>query len=210
MSLDHQMGGFRLERAPAVAPRYQPRPEAPRATEGKVIVLDDDAPFSQRLAVGLEGYGLGVFRTSDRTEAYGIMHDHRPQFAVMELRLLRDRLAHHSGLELINEFRQLRPGIRILIATYYSSIVTAVTAIKAGAVNYLPKPIGVEEVARALLEPYEPPAIRDQPISANRLRWEHILRVFHQCDQNVSETARRLSMHRRTLQRMLNKRPPNE
>lgn len=179
-------------------------------TDQKLVVVDDDTLFSQRLVMGLERYGLRVFRATNRTNAFGLIHEHRPNFAVLELRLLHDRLAHHSGLDLITEFRQLRPGIRILIVTSYSSIVTAVSAIKAGAINYLPKPVKVDEVARALLLPYQPPALRDRPISANRLRWEHMLRIFHQCDQNVSETARRLNMHRRTLQRMLNKRPPNE
>lgn len=179
-------------------------------TEHNLIVVDDDVLFSQRLTVGLERYGLQVFRASNRERAFGVVHERRPNYAVLELRLLHDRLAHHSGLELIKEFRQLRPGIRILIVTSYGSIVTAVGAIKAGAVNYLSKPVGVDEVAHALLQPYQSPKMPNKPISANRLRWEHILRIFHQCDQNVSETARRLKMHRRTLQRMLNKRPPNE
>lgn len=183
---------------------------AAASLEQNVLVVDDDTLFSQRLTTGLQRYGLRVFRATDRAKAFGLLHTQRPDFAVLELRLLRDRLALHSGLELIAEFRQLRPGIRIVIATCYSSIATAVIAMKAGAVNYLAKPVGVDDIATALLQPYRPPRVRDRPFSANRLRWEHVLRVFHQCDQNVSETARRLNMHRRTLQRMLNKRPPKE
>lgn len=187
-----------------------PMADAEATTERKLVIVDDDTLFSQRLTSGLERYGIRVFRATNRTKAFCLIHEHQPNFAVLELRLLHDQLAHHSGLELISEFRQLRPSIKILVATHHSSIVTAISAIKAGAVNYLPKPVGVDDVAQALLLPYQPPAVPDKPISADRLRWEHMLRVFHQCDQNVSETARRLKMHRRTLQRMLNKRPPNE
>ncbi len=180
------------------------------AHERNVIVLDDDTPFAQHLSARLERRGYGVFKTASRRNAYGLLHDVRPDYAVMELRLLHDGAADHDGIQLIREFRRVRPNVRILIATYYSSIASAVAAIKAGAVDYLSKPVNADDAVRALLEPYSEPEIRKQPISANRLRWEHILRVFHQCDQNVSETARRLNMHRRTLQRMLNKRPPSE
>lgn len=201
---------FNIKRPPPDDRIGLPMADAKAAIEHKLVMVDDDTLFSQRLVTGLERYGIRVFRATNRTKAFCLIHEHQPKFAVLELRLLHDQLAHHSGLELITEFRQLRPGMRILVATHHSSIVTAISAIKAGAVNYLPKPVKVDEVAEALLLPYQPPAPRDRPISADRLRWEHMLRVFHQCDQNVSDTARRLKMHRRTLQRMLNKRPPNE
>lgn len=187
-----------------------PQVDSAATTDQKLVVVDDDALFSQQLVTGLARYGLCVLRATNRTSAISLVHEHRPDFAVLELRLLHDRLAHHSGLELIFEFRRLRPEMKILMVTCYSSIVTTVLAIKAGAINYLSKPVDVDEVVRALLLPVQPSALREKPMSADRLRWEHMLRIFHQCDQNVSETARRLKMHRRTLQRMLNKRPPNE
>ena len=186
------------------------RQGADLAAEQALVVVDDDNLFCQRLEMGLKPYGITAFKAASREAAFNVVHERQPDLAVLELRLGRDRLAQHSGLELVTEFRQLRPQMRVLIVTSYGSIVTAVIAIKAGAVDYLSKPASVDQVARALLTPHCPAAIPDKPISANRLRWEHILRIFHQCDQNVSETARRLGMHRRTLQRMLNKRPPNE
>jgi two-component system, response regulator RegA len=121
------------------------------------------------------------------------------------------RLAEGSGLDLVHTLRELRPETRIVIVTGYGNIATAVAAIKAGAVDYLAKPVDADDVANALLKSgHGLPPPRENPMSADRVRWEHIQRVFEQCNRNVSETARRLNMHRRTLQRILNKRAPRE
>ncbi|HXP30552.1 MAG TPA: ActR/PrrA/RegA family redox response regulator transcription factor, partial [Stellaceae bacterium] len=127
-----------------------------------------------------------------------------PAFAVVDL-----RLADGSGLEVVKVLRKARPSARIVMLTGYGNIATAVAAVKAGAVDYLPKPADADAVERALLgsDAGLPPPPAD-PMSADRVRWEHIQRVFEQCDRNVSETARRLKMHRRTLQRILGKHAP--
>jgi two-component system response regulator RegA len=127
-----------------------------------------------------------------------------PAFAVVDL-----RLSDGSGLDVVSTLREARPGARIVMLTGYGNIATAVAAVKAGAVDYLPKPADADAVERALLaiegETPEPP---EDPMSADRVRWEHIQRIFELCDRNVSETARRLKMHRRTLQRILSKHAP--
>ncbi|HKF72411.1 MAG TPA: response regulator, partial [Stellaceae bacterium] len=127
-----------------------------------------------------------------------------PAFAVVDL-----RLTDGSGLDVVSALREARPSARIVMLTGYGNIATAVAAVKAGAVDYLPKPADADAVERALLatEASLPPPPED-PMSADRVRWEHIQRVFEQCDRNVSETARRLKMHRRTLQRILSKHAP--
>ncbi|MBX9709025.1 MAG: response regulator, partial [Caulobacteraceae bacterium] len=119
------------------------------------------------------------------------------------------RLADGSGLDVVKTLRDARPDARIVMLTGYGNIATAVAAVKAGAVDYLPKPADADAVEQALLADGRPlPAPPDNPMSADRVRWEHIQRVFEQCERNVSETARRLKMHRRTLQRILNKHAP--
>jgi len=116
-----------------------------------------------------------------------------------------------SGLDLVETLRAARSDVRIVVLTGYGNIATAVAAIKQGAVDYLAKPADADDVEAALLASGRPlPAPREQPMSADRVRWEHILRVYEQCDRNVSETARRLNMHRRTLQRILAKHSPTE
>lgn len=131
---------------------------------------------------------------------------HRPAFAVLDL-----RLGNQSGLELVDTLHKFRPDVKVVMVTGYGNIASAVIAIKAGAVDYLAKPLDADDIINALCQSHrEPPPIREKPMSASRVRWEHILRVFEQCDRNVSETARRLNMHRRTLQRILNKRAPRE
>jgi two-component system response regulator RegA len=135
-----------------------------------------------------------------------LARDNRPEFAVLDM-----RLSEGSGLELLKTLRDLRPDIRIVIVTGYGNIATAVAAIKAGAADYLAKPVDADDVVAALLRTGQGlPPPRENPMSADRVRWEHIQRVFEQCNRNVSETARRLNMHRRTLQRILNKRAPRE
>jgi two-component system, response regulator RegA len=178
----------------------QDLPEAERT----LLIVDDDAPLCQRLARAMERRGF-VVATADSV-ATGVANAtaHPPAFAVVDL-----RLGDGSGLDIVSALRDARPGARIVVLTGYGNIATAVAAVKAGAVDYLPKPADADAVERALLagegETPEPP---EDPMSADRVRWEHIQRIFELCDRNVSETARRLKMHRRTLQRILSKHAP--
>ena len=150
--------------------------------------------------------GFEVLAAEGLAEGRMFAREHRPEFAVLDM-----RLAEGSGLDLLKTLRDLRPEIRIVIVTGYGNIATAVAAIKAGAADYLAKPVDADDVVAALLRTGQGlPPPRDNPMSADRVRWEHIQRVFEQCNRNVSETARRLNMHRRTLQRILNKRAPRE
>jgi two-component system response regulator RegA len=176
------------------------RPESERT----LLIVDDDEPLCQRLARAMERRGF-IVRTAD-TVAAGVAAatEHPPVFAVVDL-----RLGDGSGLQVVEALRKSRPNARIVMLTGYGNIATAVAAVKAGAVDYLPKPVDADAVERALLatDTALPPPPED-PMSADRVRWEHIQRVFEQCDRNVSETARRLKMHRRTLQRILGKHAP--
>jgi two-component system, response regulator RegA len=180
---------------------------AAASAEGrKLLLVDDDAPLRRSLARALERRGFVVLPADGVAQARDLAAEHKPEFAVLDL-----RLAEGSGLDLVTGLRQLRRDMRIVIVTGYGNIATAVAAIKAGAVDYLAKPVDADDVANALLKSGEGlPPPRDNPMSADRVRWEHIQRVFEQCNRNVSETARRLNMHRRTLQRILNKRAPRE
>ena len=133
---------------------------------------------------------------------FALRADH--DYAVLDL-----RLEDGSGLDVVTALHDSNPDTRIVMLTGFGNIATAVSAVKAGAIDYLPKPVDADVIEKTLLaDPDSPPTPPDQPMSANRVRWEHILRVFEQCDRNVSETARRLNMHRRTLQRILNKHAP--
>ncbi|MCC2665380.1 MAG: two-component system response regulator [Geminicoccaceae bacterium] len=171
-----------------------------------LLLVDDDAPLRRSLARALERRGFHVLAAEGLAEARDHAHAHRPEFAVLDM-----RLTEGSGLDLVRMLRELRPEVRIVIVTGYGNIATAVAAIKAGAVDYLAKPVDADDVVAALLRSGQGlPPPRDNPMSADRVRWEHIQRVFEQCHRNVSETARRLNMHRRTLQRILNKRAPRE
>ncbi|MBV9523520.1 MAG: ActR/PrrA/RegA family redox response regulator transcription factor [Alphaproteobacteria bacterium] len=176
------------------------RPEADR----RLLIVDDDAPLCQRLARAMEKRGFIVDTAESVAAGIEAARTRPPAFAVVDL-----RLADGSGLEVVGALRQARSGIRIIMLTGYGNIATAVAAVKAGAVDYLPKPADADAVERALLAGSTalPPPPAD-PMSADRVRWEHIQRVFEQCERNVSETARRLKMHRRTLQRMLSKHAP--
>ena len=172
----------------------------------RLLLVDDDAPLRRSLARALERRGFEVFAAEGLAEARELAVEHKPEFAVLDL-----RLAEGSGLDLVATLRELRPDVRIVIVTGYGNIATAVAAIKAGAVDYLAKPVDADDVVNALVKSGEGlPPPRENPMSADRVRWEHIQRVFEQCNRNVSETARRLNMHRRTLQRILNKRAPRE
>jgi two-component system response regulator RegA len=175
------------------------------APERAILVADDDAAFRTRLARALEQRGWTVTAVGSVAEA--MAHTSKPPaYAVLDM-----RLEDGSGLSLVQPLRQARPDIRIVMLTGYGNIATAVAAVKEGAVDYLAKPADADAIEAALLasgKKLPPPP--SNPMSADRVRWEHIQRVFEQCDRNVSETARRLNMHRRTLQRILSKHAPRE
>ena len=168
------------------------------------LVMDDDGPFVQRMARALAQRGFVVSAVSTVSEGTDIARLNPPAFAVLDL-----RLEDGSGLDVVEVLHKHRPDARAVILTGYGAIATAVAAVKAGAVDYLSKPADVEDIIRALAaSPDEKPAPPENPMSADRVRWEHIQRVYELCNHNVSETARRLNMHRRTLQRILAKRAP--
>ncbi|TWB47525.1 ActR/PrrA/RegA family redox response regulator transcription factor [Nitrospirillum viridazoti] len=168
-----------------------------------LLVVDDDAPFRIRLARALEKRGFDVVAVDSVALGVDVAQEAAPRYAVVDL-----RLADGSGLDVVKALRDARPEARIVMLTGYGNIATAVAAVKAGAVDYLPKPADADAVEAALLTDGPLPPPPEHPMSADRVRWEHIQRVFEQCDRNVSETARRLKMHRRTLQRILNKHAP--
>jgi two-component system response regulator RegA len=168
------------------------------------LVLDDDVAFRTRLARALAQRGFDVTDVATVAEAKAAADKTPPAFAVLDM-----RLEDGSGLDVVDELHKRRPDCRVVMLTGYGNIATAVAAVKAGAVDYLSKPADADDVARALLAaPGDNPAPPDNPMSADRVRWEHIQRVYELCNHNVSETARRLNMHRRTLQRILAKRAP--
>lgn len=169
-----------------------------------LLILDDDAPFRTRLGRSLTSRGFTVSAVATVKEALEVAKLNAPAFAVLDL-----RLEDGSGLTVVEELQKRRPDCKVVMLTGYGNIATAVAAVKAGAVDYLPKPADVEAVVKALItKPSDRPPPPENPMSADRVRWEHIQRVYELCGHNVSETARRLSMHRRTLQRILAKRAP--
>jgi two-component system response regulator RegA len=171
---------------------------------GTLLLADDDNAFRQRLAVTLSRRGFSVTAASSLSEARTLIPDLKPDFAVLDL-----RLGDGNGLDLVAELRRTRDDTRVVILTGYGNLATAVAAVKEGAIDYLAKPADPEDIVAALLaEGGEKPEPPSEPMSADRVRWEHIQRVYELCDRNVSETARRLKMHRRTLQRILAKRSP--
>jgi two-component system response regulator RegA len=173
--------------------------------EKSVLVLDDDAPLRTRLGRALEQRGFEVTLVGSVAEAMQAVRESPPAFAVLDL-----RLEDGNGLQVVETIQGERPDCRVVMLTGYGNIATAVAAVKAGAVDYLPKPADADDVARALLAAREgsAPPPPENPMSADRVRWEHIQRVYELCGHNISETARRLNMHRRTLQRILAKRAP--
>ncbi len=169
-----------------------------------LLVLDDDTALRTRLGRALEQRGFEVRMAASVTEALDAVKASPPAFAVLDM-----RLDDGTGLKVVQAIRDTRPDSRVVMLTGYGNIATAVAAVKAGAVDYLAKPADADDVARALLAAGDAQAAPpDNPMSADRVRWEHIQRVYELCGHNVSETARRLSMHRRTLQRILAKRAP--
>jgi two-component system response regulator RegA len=169
-----------------------------------LIIVDDDNPFRERLSRAMEKKGFTVSQAESVKNAVDIVRAKKPAFAVVDL-----RLADGNGLEVVKEIQKLKINSKIVMLTGYGNIPTAVAAIKEGAIDYLAKPADAEDVEKALLaDPNKKANPPENPMSADRVKWEHIHRVFELCNRNVSETARRLKMHRRTLQRILSKRSP--
>ena len=172
--------------------------------ERSVLVVEDDRSFLQRLGKALESRGFAVTTAETVADGLSQVEQAAPAFAVVDM-----RLGDGTGLDVISALKRRSPEARGIILTGYGNIATAVTAVKLGAVDYLAKPCDADDVVAALLAQdntkIEPP---ENPMSADRVRWEHIQRIYELCGRNVSETARRLNMHRRTLQRILAKRAP--
>ena len=172
--------------------------------DASLLIVDDDGPFLRRIARAMEARGFTVEAAESVAEGIAKSKANPPKFAVVDL-----RLGDGNGLDVIQAIRQRRDDTRIIVLTGYGNIATAVTAVKLGAVDYLAKPADADDVHIALTrEAGTKPEPPENPMSADRVRWEHIQRVYELCDRNVSETARRLNMHRRTLQRILAKRAP--
>ena len=169
-----------------------------------LLIVDDDNPFRERLARAMEKKGFLVLQAEGVKKGIDTVKLKKPAFAVVDL-----RLNDGSGLEVVKEIQLLNNDSRIIMLTGYGNIPTAVAAIKEGAIDYLAKPADADDVEKALLaDPNKKADPPENPMSADRVKWEHIHRVFELCNRNVSETARRLKMHRRTLQRILSKRSP--
>ena len=169
-----------------------------------LLIVDDDDPFRNRLGRAMESKGFKVALAKSVEEGLISTRKSPPAFAVVDLRLL-----DGNGLDVIEEIHKLKPESRVVMLTGYGNLPTAVSAVKAGAIDYIAKPADAEDIEAALLaEPNSKAQPPENPMSADRVKWEHIQRVFELCNRNVSETARRLKMHRRTLQRILSKRSP--
>jgi len=169
-----------------------------------LLIVEDDKPFLTRLARAMESRGFLVDTAESVGEAIEKARAHPPAYAVVDM-----RLGDGSGLDVVEAIREKRADSRTIILTGYGNIATAVTAVKLGALDYLSKPADADDVYAALTRTgAQRPVPPENPMSADRVRWEHIQRVYEMCERNVSETARRLNMHRRTLQRILAKRAP--
>ena len=172
--------------------------------DNTLLLVDDDEPFLRRLAKAMEKRGFAVETAGSVAAGRAISTARPPAYAVVDL-----RLEDGNGLDVVEVLRTKRPQCRVVVLTGYGAIATAVAAVKIGATDYLSKPADATDITNALLamdDDLPPPP--ENPMSADRVRWEHIQRVYELCDRNVSETARRLNMHRRTLQRILAKRAP--
>jgi two-component system, response regulator RegA len=180
------------------------QPASVASPEKTLLIVEDDRPFLQRLASAMQTRGFAVTTAESVAEGLQQVEHAAPAFAVVDM-----RLGDGNGLDVISALKRSRPEARAIILTGYGNIATAVNAVKLGAVDYLAKPVDADDVVSALLSredrKIDPPA---NPMSADRVRWEHIQRIYELCSRNVPETARRLNMHRRTLQRILAKRAP--
>ena len=173
-------------------------------SDKSLLIVDDDNPFRERLARAMEKKGFLVTQAESVKKGIDCLKINKPAFAVVDL-----RLNDGNGLEVVKEIQNLNEKSKIVMLTGYGNIPTAVAAIKHGAIDYLSKPADADDVEKALLaDPNAKAQPPENPMTADRVKWEHIHRVFELCNRNVSETARRLKMHRRTLQRILSKRSP--
>ncbi len=169
-----------------------------------LLIVDDDKPFLSRLVRAMEMRGFQVTSADSVADGISAIAAKPPAFAVIDM-----RLADGNGLDVMQQLKIKRPDARGIILTGYGNIVTAVTAVKLGAFDYLAKPADADEIYSALMATrHDKAELPENPMSADRVRWEHIQRIYELCGRNVSETARRLNMHRRTLQRILAKRAP--
>jgi two-component system response regulator RegA len=187
-----------------VSPTPTPSPAGVPTIGASLLIVDDDRPFLTRLARAMEARGYRVATAETVADGIAAIEREAPDFAVIDM-----RLADGNGLDVLAKLNEVRPEARGIILTGYGNIATAVTAVKLGAYDYLAKPADADEIDAALqatgaARPLPP----ENPMSADRVRWEHLQRVYELCSRNVSETARRLAMHRRTLQRILAKRAP--
>ena len=174
------------------------------SNDRSMLIVDDDRAFLLRLARAMEARGFAVEAAESIRDGVACVTKNPPAFAVVDM-----RLGDGSGHDVVRELKERRQDARAIILTGYGNIATAVTAVKLGAVDYLAKPADADEVVSALMSDVRQKREAPQnPMSADRVRWEHIQRIFELCERNVSETARRLGMHRRTLQRILSKRAP--
>ena len=175
-----------------------------KGIDKSLLLVDDDRPFLLRLQRAMETRGFEVTIADSVAGGLAAIARHAPAFAVIDM-----RLGDGNGLDVISQLKATRPDSRGIILTGYGNIITAVTAIKLGAFDYLAKPADADEIVAALMATrHDSAGLPENPMSADRVRWEHIQRVYELCNRNISETARRLSMHRRTLQRILAKRAP--
>lgn len=169
-----------------------------------LLIVDDDKPFLNRLGRAMEARGFTVRLAGSVAEGMSEVAQAAPAFAVVDM-----RLEDGNGLDVVAALRDARPDARAVVLTGYGNIATAVSAVKMGATDYLAKPADADMVEKALMQTETGEmGLPENPMSADRVRWEHIQRVYEMCERNVSETARRLNMHRRTLQRILAKRAP--
>jgi two-component system response regulator RegA len=177
---------------------------APIPGERTLLIVEDDKSFLTRLARAMEARGFEVATAESVADGLLQVEKAPPFYAVVDM-----RLGDGNGLDVISALKKRRPEAHGVVLTGYGNIATAVNAVKLGAIDYLAKPADADDVVNALLalegRAAEPP---ENPMSADRVRWEHIQRVYELCNRNVSETARRLNRHRRTLQRNLAKRAP--
>ncbi len=169
-----------------------------------LLVVDDDRPFLNRFSRAMEQRGFDVRMAESVADGLREIRAKQPAYAVIDI-----RLEDGNGLDVVKTLNEVSPDSRVIVLTGYGNITTAVAAVKMGAVDYLAKPADADDIYAALMatpEQHAPPP--ENPMSADRVRWEHIQRIYELCDRNVSETARKLNMHRRTLQRILAKRAP--
>mgnify|MGYP000008491349 FL=1 len=175
--------------------------------EKTLFIIEDDKPFRERLTTSFQRKDFVVTAAANKKEALEVLTQHDFNYAIVDL-----RLGDGSGLDVIKVIKEKNPECRAVMLTSYGNIATAVSSVKLGADDYLTKPANIDDIEKSLMSSTSSslPPPPENPMSADRIRWEHIQRVFTQCNRNVSETARRLKMHRRTLQRILNKHAPKE